>query len=526
MNISPIWKTIFGFPLIFSLCFSSLFAQTYEVFDQNLKLKSRVEFDQISILGEAVRISSSQKELKLLSKEYRPFVNLNAESIIGYFQPWIIIEGPNGKGVFHEYGEEIFTPIYDDIQTFYTRVLVKKGNQFWIYDHSTRNISLLGTFDNALMARNGQVIAQKDGNYFLPLSKNPNHQFSDLKEVNENFLISNEPTGFGLINREGEYVLQPIIDQMVHLEDNYFYALDGNQYMLIKCREGRADITYTSYHKITLEDDMMLEFIHGKLRRVMKNDGILLDQPGMENVISVGRKHYNVLMRDSRMGLLGPQGWVIHPVAGNLESILPGNESLYPAKKSSLYGFIDQSGKWVVENKYREVRNFKEGLAAVKTNNGWEFINRQGNQITFSGFDQVSDFNYKLATVVKNGKYNLIDTQGNLLLTNGYDRITLAAENYYISENNNLFGLIAPEGNEIVEPKFQELRREDLNRILVRIGDKYGIMDEKGDYLLPLYYKNIIFDLPTNQILAEDYYQFFIPEPEQKQIPAKKKKGA
>ena len=526
MNIRPSWGTTFVFTLISTLCFTGLIAQTYEVFDQNLKLKSRVEFDQISILGESVRISSLNREIKLLSKEYRPFVNLKAETVIGYYQPWIIIEGPNGKGVFHEYGEEIFLAEYDDIQTFYTRVLAKKGKQYSIYDHSTRDITFLGDFDHAKMAKNGQVIAQKDGNYFLPLSNNPNHQFSDLRDVNENFLISRENTGYGLINREGEYVLQPIIDLMVHLEDNFFYALKGSQYMLIKCRENKADIAYTSYHKITLEDDMMLEFIHGKLRRVMKNDGILLDQPGMEKVVSVGNKHYNILMRDNRMGLLGPQGWVVNPVAGNLESILPGNESLFPAKKSNLFGFIDQSGRWAIENKYQEVRNFKEGLAAVKTNIGWDYINRQGNQVTFSGFDQVSDFNNMLAAVTKNGKYNLIDKQGNLLLTDGYDRITLAAENYYISENNNLFGLIAPDGKEIVEPKFQELRREDLNRILVRMDGKYGIMDENGNYLLPLYYKNIIFDLPSNQILAEDYYQFFIPESEPKQTSAKKKKGA
>ena len=77
-------------------------SQTYEVFDQNLKLKSRIEFDQISILGESVRISSSNNQLKLLSKEYKPFVDLKAFSVYKYEQPWIVVESPNGKGAFHE----------------------------------------------------------------------------------------------------------------------------------------------------------------------------------------------------------------------------------------------------------------------------------------------------------------------------------------------------------------------------------------------------------------------------------------
>lgn len=524
MNFRLSWGAAPALTLILFLHFTGLFAQTYEVFDQDLKLKSRLQYDRISILGESVRISTSNKELKLLSKEYRPFVNLKGETVIGYHQPWIVIQGPKGKGAFHEYGEEIFLPEYDDIQTIYTRILAKKGDQYWVYDHSTRNTSPIGKFEQAQLAGNGQVIAKTAEGYFLPLSKKPDQLFSEVNEVNDNFLISKENSGFGLINRDGDYVLQPIIDYMVHLEGDYFYAYDGNQYMLIKGREGRADITYTSYHKITLEGDLMLEFIHGKLRRVMKNDGILLDQPGMERVFSVGQKHYNVLMKDNRIGLLGPKGWLVSPVAGGIESIYPGNESLFPTKKSNLFGFIDALGNWVVVNKYQEVRNYREGMAAVKINGGWEFIDRQGNQLTFSGFDQVSDFNNKIATVAKNGKYNLIDQQGNILLAEGYDRITLTAENYYITENNDLFGLIAPDGKVIVEPKFQELRREELNRILVRIGNKYGIMDENGDYLLPLYYKNILFDLPSNQILAEDYYQFSIPANELKQVDAPKKK--
>ncbi|WP_373520522.1 WG repeat-containing protein [Aquiflexum sp.] len=525
MNYHPNWIATFACSLFLFLQLTDIYGQTYEVFDQNLKLKSRLEYDQISILGESVRISTSNNEIKLLSKEYKPFVHLKAERVIGYNQPWIIIEGPKGKGVFHEYGEDILLPEYDDIQTFYTLILANKGNQYWIYDHSSRNTSPIGSFDHAVMARNGQVIAKTDQGYYLPLSINPNHLYSEIIEVNDNFLISKEDSGFGLINRDGDYILQPIIDHIVHVEGNFFYAFDGNQYMLIRAREGKVDITYTSYHKITLEDGMMLEYIHGKLRRVMKNDGILLDQTGMEKVFSVGKKHYNVLLKDNRIGLLGPNGWIINPVAGNIETILLGAESLFPAKKSNLFGFVNQSGAWVIENKYQEVRNFKDGMAAVKIEGGWGFLNKEGIKVTSSGFDQVSDFNNSLAVIKKNGKYNLIDQNGNMLFFEGFDRITSAVENYFITENNNLYGLIAPNGKEIVEPKFQELRREDLNRILVRTGNKYGIIDENGDYLLPVYYKSITFDSGSDQILAEDQYQFFQSEPEILQAPIKKKKG-
>jgi hypothetical protein len=504
--------------------FSSLKAQTYEVYDQNLKLKSRLEYDQISILSESVRISTANNELKLLSKEYKPYINLKAEKVDFYDQPWLIVKGADGTGAFHEYGEEIFPPEYDEIQTFFTRLLAKKGNQYWVYDHSTRETGFIGTFDEAILATNGQVIGKSAQGYFLPLSSNPDKLYDDIWQVNENYLGSKEATGFGLINRDGNYVLQPVIDHLVHLEDDYFYAFDGNQYMLIRGREGKAFISYSSYHKITLEDGMMLEYIHGKLRRVMNNEGILLDQTGIEKVIPVGEKHYNIHLRDNTIGLLGPNGWEVRPIGG-VEKILPGNEGYFGALKNGNFGYINKSGEWVIEAQYEEVRKFNEGFAAIRMMGLWGFVDRNGSIISPAKFEHVSDFRRGVATVRQSGKQNLLDRNGNFLLTQGYDRISLGADNYFISENNNQFGLIAPDGKEIIEPKFEELRREELNRVLVRIGDKYGIMDEQGDYLLPIYYKNIVFDQGAKQILAEDEYQFALTTEEEKSGGKKKKPG-
>ncbi|MCH6232320.1 WG repeat-containing protein [Cognataquiflexum rubidum] len=499
-------------------------SQTYEVYDHNLRLKSRIEFDHISILGETVRISSANNELKLLSKEYKPFVDLKALTVHNYDQPWIVVQGPQGKGAFHEYGEEIFAPEYDQIEVFYTRLLARKGNQFWVYDHSTRKTTAIGTFQEAKLALNGQVIAKNPDGYYLPLSDNPQKIYDELQEVNGNFLISKESSGYGLINRQGDYILEPIIDHMVYLEGDYFYALDGNQYMLVRCLEERADIKYTSYHKITLEDGMLLEYIHGKLRRVMDNEGILLDQVGMEKVTHVGDKHYNVFLRDNKTGLLGQKGWEVQPVL-EVDLILPGSEGLFPAKKSGKFGFIDNSGNWIIGNQYEEVGTFKEGIAAFRQDEKWGFINNQGTEITGADYEQVSFFHKGKAIVKQEGKHLLIGKDGKPILEKTYDRISLAADNYYISENEDKFGLISPEGKEIVEPKFQELRREDLNKILVRLGNKYGILDENGDYVLPVYYKSIVFDSGNNQILAEDDYQFAPVDPIEN-INIKKKKGA
>ena len=495
---------------LFSLTCLASFGQSWEVYDQNLKLTSRIEYGEISILGETVRISSIQNNLKLLSKEYRPFLNLKGESIYQYLEPWIIVKGPQGLGAFHEYGEEVFGLEYDQIQTFYTRLLAQKADSFWIYDRTTKETRFIGKFESALLAKNGQIIAKTEQGYTLPLSENPKQIFRDIREVNENFLISNESTGYGIINRKGDYVLDPIIDHMIHLEEDFFYAYDGKQYMLIKAREERSDINYTSFHKITFENGILLEYIHGKLRRVMKNDGILLDQVGMEKVTPSGADHFNIFLREKKTGLLGPNGWVVNPQS-DLDYILPGNENLFAAHKDGKFGFVNKSGKLIIQNRFDTVSKFSEGLAAIKLNGNWGFVDENDRMVISSQFDEATDFFNGLSKVKQSGKFNLIDQQGNLLLEKGYNHISLSLDNYYLTEENGFLGLISPNGKEIIPPKFDELRREAPDRILVRIGDKYGIMDENGNYVLPIYYKNILFDKGSNQILAEDQYQFTLP---------------
>lgn len=502
-------------------------AQTYEVFDKNLKLKFRVEYDQIAVLGEAVRISTANNGLKLLSKEYKPYLDLKANQVLAYDQPWLVVRSQEGVGAFHEYGIEVFPTNYDAIQTHFTRVLAQKGDRFFVYDHATKQTKFIGVFDEAFLALNGQVIAKTSQGYFLPLSNNPDRVFENITQVNENFLFVKQPTGYGLINREGNYVLEPVIDKLEHLEGDYFFGFDGNQYMLVKGREGKADIRYSSYHKITVQNDVILEYIHGKLRRVMNYDGILLDQVGMESVVSVGEKHYNVRLRDAKIGLLGPNGWEVAPIS-QVDKILPGSEGYYPAVKGGKVGYIDRQGRWVIQPSYEQAGKFNQGKAAVKASGKWGYITSQGNTVTDFKFDQGQGFSQGIAVVQMQGQFNLIDVSGQVLFEQGFDRIFPTDSNYYLTERDGLVGMLSPVGQVIAEPSFQEIRREELDRIVVRQGDKYGILNENGEFLLPLYYRNIIFDQGSQQILAEDLYQFDWKKGAKSAVPAKpsKKKGA
>ncbi|MFH5163641.1 WG repeat-containing protein [Campylobacter coli] len=53
------------------------------------------------------------------------------------------------------------------------------------------------------------------------------------------------------------------------------------------------------------------------------------------------------------------------------------------------YGFIDKSGKIVIEPKFDGVGNFSEGLAKVKLNGKYGFIDKSGKIVIEPKFDDI-----------------------------------------------------------------------------------------------------------------------------------------
>lgn len=478
--------------------------QTWEIYDENFTLQRKITNETIHILGNAVRVSTGENSFNLLGKSYETIVRVDNARVFQYLEPWIIVEN-NGKfGAYHEYGEKIFEAEYDVIDTYYNLLLAKKGIAYFLYDRGQKTVKPLGSYDAAHIAKNGQVIAKSAHGYFLPLSEDPNYAYDSLASISDNVILSKEATGYGLINRDGENILEPVIDEITYMGDDFFFAKDSKEYMLIKAMTNKAEIRYTSYHRIAVENDVMLEYIHGRLRRIMKRDGILLDAMEMESVAKTGSGHYTVKFKDGRIGLLDAKGkWEVSPTKG-IHALLPGGQGYNSALIDGKYGFVDPSGRLRIANRYEGARSFVEGLAPVKIGQLWGFIDTNDKLAVQPKYSEVGDFKKGIAIVKKDGKVNLIDKSGKELLSDYYERISMTDDHYYLTENNGMFGLVDARGNEISIPKFDELRREGHDKIIIRRGDKYGLMKETGEYSLPIYYKNIVIDPGNQKILAED----------------------
>jgi|GEM_PF-6139266 len=166
------------------------------------------------------------------------------------------------------------------------------------------------------------------------------------------------------------------------------------------------------------------------------------------------------------------------------------------------YGFINEKGDTVVPCKYDYTRPFSNGLAIVSLHHKYGIIDGTGKEIILLKYDRIEEFSKDLAIVQLNNKYGIIDLTGKEILPLDNDLITrFAGMDFYVFQKDKKYGVL--DGNNakiITAPVYDHV--EVLHGLMsVRIGNKYGVVNPKGEEVLKVIYDSVKITAP-NTILA------------------------
>ena len=112
----------------------------------------------------------------------------------------------------------------------------------------------------------------------------------------------------------------------------------------------------------------------------------------------------------SKYGFIDKSGKVV--IEPQFDDAEPFSEGLAQVEKDGKYGFIDKSGKVVIEPQFDDANPFSEGFAWVEKDDKYFFIDKSGKVVIEPQFDGVSDFSEGLALVEKDGKLGYLDKSG------------------------------------------------------------------------------------------------------------------
>lgn len=187
-------------------------------------------------------------------------------------------------------------------------------------------------------------------------------------------------------------------------------------------------------------------------------------------------------------------------------------DEIHPSKRS--YGYIDKTGKLVIDLDYDMAGDFKDGLAAVKKFGKYGFINKYGEFVIGFEYDDLGEeyvylFNEGLCAVSKNGKFGFIDTSGKKITDFKYDFSPGFTEGLAMVYKDDKFGFIDRTGKEVIEIKYDAALPFFEGLAPVVDEDWFSFIDKNERVIIPLYYDDAnVFSEGMASVLFDNKWGF------------------
>jgi hypothetical protein len=187
--------------------------------------------------------------------------------------------------------------------------------------------------------------------------------------------------------------------------------------------------------------------------------------------------------------LVGSPNWYGEPFSRSEFPIIPEyifprfSEGLAPVMVDDKTGFIDKTGKLVIEAKFESALSFSEGLATVVVGGKAGFINKSGQMVIEPQFPQAFSFNEGLARVLVDLEWCYINKAGNIVIT---QPITSPAPPPKFSEGlspvkiGDKIGFMDTKGKTVIEPQFESACFFSEGLAAVEVDNKWGYIDKSG----------------------------------------------
>ncbi len=287
----------------------------------------------------------------------------------------------------------------------------------------------------------------------------------------------NIDSGFGVIDTEGKYIVEPKYDWIRSFHNGYaqfsindnFGFLDTQGQVAIALEyvdagefsEGLAAVAIENE-----EENRLWGYINESGQMVIEPQ-FTSAEPFNEGLAAVSLPYIQKKETDSAIGCF-PGG------------IPPGGE---------IWGFIDKTGKMVIEPKYYQVWSFSQGLAAVGESISDEgrsyYLTHDGNVAFPESFANAYPFFEGFARIENlSGKYCFIDQEGRRIGDYVYDDARNFSEHFAAVKINGKYGFIAEDGTWTIKPQFDGAGDFHNGLAPAQAGELWGYIASNGNWVI------------------------------------------
>ena len=289
---------------------------------------------------------------------------------------------------------------------------------------------------------------------------------------------------WGILNTQGNWVIQPSYDSLFRISS--FYVGQVNGHLSIISSQG-IHLSFAQ-GKLVEKKGGAVQIWDKDKTGIIAPEGALIFDPIYNNTIQKG-KFYLAKSGEGSM-VKNSNGEFVVRFDKGYEEIYSWDEGFFHIRKRGLHGFVDESGRLRIANRYDSARGFSEGKAAIKLIGRWGYINKSEQLIIQPLYGYVSDFQNGVA-IVGNGKYGLINESGEVLLNIELDSIERTGKGSYILDFDGKKGLADSRGSILLSPSFDFMEDIGGDLIVVGINGKKAIYNSDGTLLRSFEYEEV-----------------------------------
>lgn len=398
-----------------------------------IKRKSRVGLASL-----ATKTGNSSEIILPKYKKIYDFVNDRA-IVLSYYS------GILGKryGLIDKEGRELIQPDCIGIIPVDNQYIANRLDYGALYDH------------------NGNLLSKFDDKKIYPLERD--------------YLKFKRNGWYGLINKNGEIITKSKYDSLELVKENIY---------LISC--DYFTVKNHNYEQVNSNNN-------ASFYGLMNNQGIEIIKPKYLYIEALCDYNYLVLTKNGKWKKVNQNDKKIVSLPKKYQYVSFKNEKVGIVRLNDKYGLIDLDGNTILEPIYSSIGEFKDGIAIITDNGKQGLINDKGKVILKPIHKEIGEFNNGLAIVKTAFEYNLITKEGNTRLSSDYQKL-IYHNGVYLASNGTNGHVLDSNGEKITDDEYESLSAKK-DSICFKKDGKYGLMNIKGDILIPPIYKHKMSDI-------------------------------
>ena len=353
-----------------------------------------------------------------------------------------------------------------------------------------------GILKHGFINRNGEWIIQPIYDYVSGFS-------SGLKAV----VSFNQK--YGVINEKGDWIIQPMFDNIsINGLEEKIYVSINDKWGIIN-QKGNW-IIQPMFDEIKEEENIGSQVKVNDKWGIINQKGNWIIQPMFDKIycgFEEGDYHDIYVSINDKMGIINQKGdWIIQPI---YDKVLGRNsDGNIWARINDKWGIINQKGDWIVQPMFEDVGAvyIKDQTLSVSINGKYGIVNETGDWIIHPMFDKIDPegFDEKgFLGVLLDGKIGWVNKSGELIIKNQFK---LAAwdilqrelfggvftdfdhnDRAIVLNFDDKFGIIDRKGNWVVKPVYDKIKQEGFDHkgyVCVEVEGKIGWIDKDGNTII------------------------------------------